>query len=130
MEGYLEESQRWMAKARSSLIAAKKLLEESLFAESISRSYYVTFYAAKSLLLLDGIDVSKHSAVTAAFGKEYAKTGKIDPRYHRMLLDSFEWWQKSDYDVYWLATRERAEKCQQDAEAFVAQAEKTLQTTL
>jgi len=26
----------------------------------------------------------------------------------------------------WLATRERAEKCQQDAEAFVAQAERSL----
>jgi hypothetical protein len=39
-------------------------------------------------------------------GREYAKTGKIDPRYHRMLLDSFEWRQKSDYDVYWLATED------------------------
>jgi uncharacterized protein (UPF0332 family) len=47
-----------------------------------------------------------------------------------MLLDGFEWRQKSDYDVYWLATRERAEKCQQDAEAFVAQAESLLQTML
>lgn len=81
MESRLEESQRWMAKARSSLTATKKLLEESLFAESISRSYFVMFYAAKALLLLDGVDVSKHSAVTAAFGRKYAKTGKIDPRY-------------------------------------------------
>ena len=126
MESCLEESQRWMAKARSSLTAAKKLWEESLFAESISRSYYAMFYAAKALLLLDGIDVSKHSAVTAAFGREYAKTGKIDPRYHRMLLDGFEWRQKSDYDVYWLATGERADKCHQEAEAFVAQVEKSL----
>jgi uncharacterized protein (UPF0332 family) len=126
MESHLEESQRWMAKARSSLTAAKKLLEESLFAESISRSYYAMFYATKALLLLDGIDVSKHSAVTAAFGREYVKAGKIEARYHRMLLDSFEWRQKSDYDVYWLATRERAEKCLQDAEAFVAQVEKSL----
>ncbi|MFQ6058283.1 MAG: HEPN domain-containing protein [Anaerolineae bacterium] len=118
-----------MAKARSSLAAARKLLEELLFAESISRSYYAMFYAAKALLLLDSIDVSKHSAVIAAFGREYAKTGKIDPRYHRMLLDGFEWRQKSDYDVYWLATRKEAEKCLQDAEAFVAQAEKSLQTT-
>ena len=118
MGSRLEESQRWMAKARSSLVAAKTLLEESLFAESISRSYYIMFYAAKALLLLDGVDVSKHSAVTAAFGREYVKVGKIDPRYHRMLLDGFGWRQKSDYDVYWLATREQAEKCQQDAEAF------------
>ena len=76
MESYLGESQRWMAKARSSLTAAKKLLEESLFAESIPRSYYAMFYAAKALLLLDGIDVSKHSAVTAAFGREYARQAR------------------------------------------------------
>jgi uncharacterized protein (UPF0332 family) len=36
-----------MAKARSSLVAVKTLLEESLFAEAISRSYYAMFYAAK-----------------------------------------------------------------------------------
>jgi len=128
MESRLEESQRWMAKAHSSLTAAGKLLNESLLAESISRSYYAMFYAAKALLLLQGIDVSKHSAIIAAFGREYAKTGKIDPRHHRMLLDGFEWRQKSDYDVYWLATTEQAEKCQQDAEAFVAEVEKLLVT--
>ena len=34
MESHLGESQRWMAKARSSVTAAEKLLEEALFAES------------------------------------------------------------------------------------------------
>ena len=37
---------------------------------------------------------SKHSAVVAAFGREYAKTGKIEPRYHQMLIEDFEWRQK------------------------------------
>jgi len=36
MESRLEESQRWMAKAHSSLTAAGKLLNESLLAESIT----------------------------------------------------------------------------------------------
>ena len=45
MESCLEESQRWMTKAYSSLTAAKKLWEESLFAESISRSHYAMFYS-------------------------------------------------------------------------------------
>jgi len=49
------------------------------------------------------------------------KTGRIDPRCHRLLLDGFECRQKADYDVYWLATRETAEQCQQDAEAFVTE---------
>ena len=40
----------WMTKARSSLIAVKTPLEESLFAEARWRSYYAMFYAAKALI--------------------------------------------------------------------------------
>ena len=126
MEGRLEESQRWMAKARSSLHAARKLLQESLFAASVCFSYYAMFHATKALLVRDRIDVSKHSAVIAAFGRQYAKTGRIDPRYHRMLLDGFESRQKADYDVYWLASREIAEECRHDAEAFLAEIERAM----
>ena len=55
----------------------------------------------KLLLIRDGVIAgSKHSAVVAAFGREYAKTGKIEPRYHQMLIEDFEWRQKADYDVF------------------------------
>ncbi len=126
MEGSLEESQSWLAKAHSSLRAAEKLLEESLFAESISSAYYAMFYATKALLVRDGMDVSKHSAAIAAFGREYAKRGRIDPRHHRMLLDAFESRQKADYDVYWLASREAATKCQRNARAFLVEIERAM----
>ena len=120
----LDESKRWMAKAHSSLAAAEKLLEESLFAESISRSYYAMLYTAKALLLSNGINVSKHSAVIAAFGREYAKTGKVDPKYHKALIEGFEWREKSDYDVYWIADQRIAERCLQEAKEFVTEVEK------
>jgi len=122
-----DEVQRWMDKARSSLKAGDTLIEDLLFAEAISRAYYAMFYAAKALLLRDGVDVTKHSAVVAAIGREYVKSGKLDPVSHRLLIEGFDWRQKSDYDVYWIADRDRAERCWHDAQQFVAEIEKLLQ---
>jgi uncharacterized protein (UPF0332 family) len=93
---------------------------KELFDDAVSRAYYAMFYAAKALLIRDGISVaSKHSAIVAAFGREYAKTGKIDSRYHQMLIEDFEWRQKADYDVFWHADRETAQGRLEDARKFV-----------
>jgi uncharacterized protein (UPF0332 family) len=92
-----------------------------LYDDAISCAYYAMFYAAKALLIRDGIAAgSKHSAIVAAFGREYAKTGKIDPLYHQMLIEDFEWRQKADYDVFWHADRETAQGRLDDARKFVA----------
>ena len=42
---------------------------------------------------------SKHSAVQAAYGKEFAKTGLLDPKYHRWFLKAFEDRLQTDYGV-------------------------------
>jgi uncharacterized protein (UPF0332 family) len=77
--------------------------------------------AAKAMLVHDGIPTgSKHSAVVVAFGREYAKSGKIEPRYHQMLIEDFEWRQKADYDVFWHADRETALGRAADAREFVS----------
>ena len=73
MAGNLNEAQRWLARARRSLKAAETLVEQSLFEDAVSRAYYAMFYAVKALLIKDDLPVSsKHSAVVAAFGREYA----------------------------------------------------------
>jgi uncharacterized protein (UPF0332 family) len=91
------------------------------FYAMISRAYYAMFYAARAILIRDRVPVgSKHSAVVATFGREYAKSGKIEPRYHRMLIEDFEWRQKADYDVFWHADRETAQGRVADAREFVS----------
>jgi len=118
--GNLNEAQRWLRRAYRSLKAAETLVEQGLYEDAVSRAYYAMFYAANALLIKDGFHVSgKHSAVVAAFGREYAKNGKIDPRYHQMLIQDFEWRQKADYDVYWNATPETAQARIQDAHALI-----------
>ena len=53
-----------------------------------SRIYYAMFYATQALLKSENIDMVKHSAVESALGYHFAKTGRIDPKYHRMLINA------------------------------------------
>ena len=71
-----DEGKYWLARANNALSASEALGSQELFDDAISRAYYAMFYAAKALLTRDGITAgSKHSAVVAAFGREYAKNG-------------------------------------------------------
>ena len=57
------------------------------------------FYAAQALLKSGGIDVTKHSAVESALGYYFVKTGKIDQKYHRMLINARKIREIADYDI-------------------------------
>ncbi len=46
------------------------------------------FHAAEALLLTQEIEVSSHGAVHAAFGLNFAKTGKLPAKLH--LIDAFD----------------------------------------
>jgi len=54
---------------------------------------------AAEVLLDAGLRFRKHSAVHAAFGERYSRTGVLDPRYHRWLLDAFDRRIASDYET-------------------------------
>jgi uncharacterized protein (UPF0332 family) len=57
------------------------------------------FYAAQALLKSVGIEVTKHSAAESALGYHFAKTGKIHPKYHRMLINARKIREIIDYDI-------------------------------
>jgi len=82
------ELEALLDKADESLSAAKLLLDQGYAPFAASRAYYAMFYSAHSLLLDIGQSYSQHSQVIGAFGREFAKTGKLDPTLHRHLIDS------------------------------------------
>lgn len=86
-----------MVRAETSLAAARLLSDNDYPAEAVSRAYYAVFYAATALLHLEGIIVAKHSAVISQVGLHFAKTGRLTPRLHRILLDMFDERQLADY---------------------------------
>jgi len=76
------------------------------------------FYAAQALLETRNLSFSKHSAVIAAFGKEFIKTGKFDPKYHQYLIGAQASRQTGDYETGIYMTQEEAERVLSWAKEF------------
>jgi uncharacterized protein (UPF0332 family) len=55
---------------------------------SAAQTYFTIFYQAQAMFLTKGLTFSKHSTVVAAYGREFAKTGLLDPKFHRYLIQA------------------------------------------
>jgi len=73
-----------LRKAQRYLESAKLLREAADRDSAVSRAYYAAFYLAEVLLDALGLSYSSHRAVISAFGQEFAKTGRLDARFHRL----------------------------------------------
>jgi len=94
-----EDSAALLGKAQRSLEATALLLAEGHVDFAASRAYYAVFYIAEALLADLDLRFTSHGAVHGAYGKEFAKTDILDPRFHRLLLDSFDRRQIAVYEV-------------------------------
>ena len=94
-----EEIRRLIEKAEHAIEVAERLIESGYPSDAASKIYYSMFYASQALLKSEGIDVIKHSAVESAFGYYFAKPGRIDPKYHKMLIDARKIREIADYDI-------------------------------
>jgi uncharacterized protein (UPF0332 family) len=108
-----------LEKARRNLEAAELLSQSGYLEIAASRAYYSMFYAAEALLLARGLKYSSHSAVIAAFGKEFAKTGALAPRFHHYLVVSQNTRNESDYGSSANISREETEEALRWAAEFI-----------
>ncbi len=116
---YELEIQALLRKAERSLKASRVLIGSEDYDFSISRIYYVMFYCAEALLLTKDLKFSKHSAVIAAFGRDFVKTGLLSQELHSYLIKGFRERQIGDYETMNLPSIEDAEEMAEDAEAFL-----------
>ena len=94
-----EEARRFIEKADHALEVAVALSADGYPSDAASKTYYAMFYAAQALLRSEGVEVIKHSAVESAFGYHFAKSGRIDPKYHKMLISARKIREVADYDI-------------------------------
>jgi uncharacterized protein (UPF0332 family) len=87
----------WLKRADEYIRTAELEFNGESYARSISTSYYVMFYAATGALASIGIERSKHSGVISAFGEYFVKTGKISGEFGRILNQTMEDREESDY---------------------------------
>ena len=75
----------------------KFLIDGGAYRDSINRSYYAIFTAARALLAERGIDFKKHSAVISYFRREYIKTGVFDVKFSDYIGAAFRFRNDCDY---------------------------------
>jgi len=122
-EEHIALSKHRLRKAKDDLAASKLLFENNKLTQSINRSYYSIFHATRALLALEKFDSRKHTGVIAYFNKNFIKTGKIEKEYSKMLMDAQDFRNDSDYDDFFVVSREEAEKQLNDADNFIKRIE-------
>ena len=87
----------WLELAEDKLDHARRIFDIGLYDDAVSRAYYAMFYTAEALLNEKGFQFGKHGNVIGAYGRHFAKTKELDPKFHRWLLTSFDQRQIGDY---------------------------------
>lgn len=108
-----------LERAVQSIQAARQLASEGYNDFAASRAYYAAFYAATAVLLSEGLEVSKHSAVIASIHQRFVRTGKLGIEQGKALNWLFELRGVGDYGGTAHVSRQEAEQAIEAAEKFL-----------
>jgi uncharacterized protein (UPF0332 family) len=123
-------SRRRLDRAHQHLKAAGDLLANEDYADSVSRSYYAIFQAARAVLAIEGLESRKHSGIVALFNRHFVKPGRVDKLLGTLLKDARRSRERADYDELADFSRDDAEAQLCDAEEFLRVAGKVLSQTV
>lgn len=127
MEGSIKELSAYRySKALEDLSASEVTLKESLYKVSINRSYYAIFHAMRAITALAGYDSSKHSGIIAYFNLHFVKTGEFNRDSSKIVKTASFLREKSDYEDFYIASKQDAEKQLEDAKIFISKVEEYL----
>lgn len=115
-----------MQEAKNTLQVAKNCLYDSFYKDAINRSYYASFYAIKAVLALGNVDFKRHKDVVAYFNKEYVATDVFSREIGRRLATLKQLREKSDYDDFYIASKEKATEQVETASLILEEVDKYL----
>lgn len=87
----------WMEKAHDALSSARIECNAGQYAFAINRLYYAVFYAVSSACAAEGREYGKHTAVRAAFNKDFVATGRVPAEMGKLFNRLFDDRQEADY---------------------------------
>lgn len=108
-----------LQRAEQSVQAARQLATGGYTDFAASRAYYAAFYAATALLLGEGLELSKHSAVIASIHQWFVKTDKLDKEQGKALNWLFELRGVADYGGMAHVSPEEVKQAIEAAEKFI-----------
>ena len=113
-----------MRSAIETLGVSALCLESQHYKDSINRSYYAAFYAVKAVLALEEIDFKRHKDAVAHFNKTYVATDIFPREIGKKLGRLKQERETSDYDDFYIASKEESERQISVADEFIVLAEK------
>lgn len=112
------------AKERLSFIPG--ILELGDYKTVANRAYYAVFSAMRAVLALDGFDSKKHSGIIAEFRKNYIKTEIFSTEMSDIISKLFNVRSSSDYDDFYIISKDKVSDQYENAKIFVETVEKYL----
>ena len=105
--------------SKSDIKAAEILLNAREFRGANNRAYYGIYHAVSAIHALDGNAYKRHKDALDNFNKNYVKTEIFPRKLGKRIVESEEIRHASDYDDFYIATREEAEEQIQTAKELV-----------
>lgn len=110
--------------ARNDLRSARILLAADEYKGANNRAYYAIFHAVNAIHALNGKAYKRHKDAIGNFNKDYVKTGIFPRKMGRKIGEAEEIRHASDYDDFYIASKEESERQVAVADEFIQLAEK------
>ena len=114
-----EEVRLHLERADDCIKDAELLLSADRNHAAVGRGYYAMFHSATAALLNKDIKRHSHQGIISSFGREFIKTGQVEPGFHKYFTEAFNLRQESDYQPLVEITREQADKVVERAKEFI-----------
>ena len=114
-------------KAVQCMGTSKAMIALNDYKSAANRSYYSVFHAMRSVLALDNVDFGNHGQVMGYFRREYIKTKIFPTKMSDILTVLFDVRNKSDYDDFYVISKEDVTNQLQSAEFFLEEVRKYLE---
>ena len=114
-----EEVRLHLERADDCIKDAELLLSADRNFAAVGRGYYAMFHSATAALLNKDIKRHSHQGIISSFGREFIKTGQIEPRFHKYFTEAFDLRLESDYQPIVEITQGQAQKVVERAKEFI-----------
>lgn len=112
--------------AKDRLLVAKDLFSLGHYMDTASKAYYAVFQAARAILATQELDSRKHSGVISLFNRYFVKTGILPKEFRKIIVSTQDLRLASDYDDFYIISREEAWQSLKNAEKFISGIEEYL----
>lgn len=116
----------WVKKSRSRLDASKSEFEAGRLDTAASNLYFAMFYLIAAALTKKDVYLSKHSAVKAAFHRDFVNTGVVGKKYGELFQKLFDDRHNADYSPIIMFEEDEVKERIQQVEDFAGEFKKIM----